>query len=47
MQERKPPLDYAPAQNKSKAGDFVRLMIIGTVFGILYAAVLFWWVLFR
>jgi hypothetical protein len=48
IKEQKP-LNYAdPALNKkSRAKDFLLLMIIGTVFAIAYGGFLFWWVLFR
>jgi hypothetical protein len=41
-------LDYASLPKPDpKRKDFIRLCIIGTIFGIAYSAFLLWWTLFR
>lgn len=49
VNDEQKPLDYAEAAlNKpSPATDFLLLGAIGTIFGIAFLALLFWWILFR
>jgi hypothetical protein len=48
MEEDRQQLDYASRPRPDpKRKDLFRLVVIGTILGIAYAAFLFWWTLFR